>query len=105
MNGANYYQFEDLGGFYRIGSAEGVFCYLIEGTEKAMLIDTGYGLADLREAVREITSLPLIIVNTHGHCDHIGGNGYFDVPCYIHPDDMTIPVIHGSVPEPTYMRC
>lgn len=96
MNGANYYQFEDLGGFYRIGSAEGVFCYLIEGTEKAMLIDTGYGLADLREAVREITSLPLIIVNTHGHCDHTGGNAYFDVPCYIHADDVQLAHEHNT---------
>ena len=60
MMGENYYNFEDLGGFYRIGSAEGVFCYLIEGTEKAMLIDTGYGLADLKTAVEEITSLPLV---------------------------------------------
>ena len=44
MSGTDYYKFEDLGGFYRIGSAEGVFCYLVEGSDKAMLIDTGYGI-------------------------------------------------------------
>lgn len=73
MRGEDYYKFEDMGGFWRIGSNEGVFCYLIEGSEKAMLIDTGYGLGDLRSAVEKVTGLPLIIVNTHGHCDHIGG--------------------------------
>ncbi|MBQ6315315.1 MAG: MBL fold metallo-hydrolase [Mogibacterium sp.] len=96
MNSRDYYQFEDMGGFYRIGSPEGVFCYLILGTKQAMLIDTGYGLADLKAAVDRVTDLPLVIVNTHGHCDHIGGNGYFDVPCYIHNDDVSLARQHAA---------
>ena len=85
-----YYQIEKLDGFCRIGSPEGVFSYLVCGTELAMLIDTGFGLGDLRTAVEQITTLPLIIVNTHGHCDHVGGNAQFDAPCYMHPADWNL---------------
>ena len=52
--------------------------YLLVGKEKALLIDTGYGLCRLDEAVKEITDLPVIVVNTHGHYDHVGNNGLFD---------------------------
>lgn len=52
--------------------------YLVIGDEKAALIDTGNGLTDLPESVREITDLPVIVINTHGHYDHMWGNHYFD---------------------------
>ena len=91
-----YYQFEDLGGYYRISSPEAVFSYLIIGSERAMLIDTGYGLGDLAAAVREKTSLPLVIVNTHGHCDHVGGNAQFNIPCYMHPADWQLARAHTT---------
>ena len=61
-----YYNIEKMSGYYRIGSPEAVFCYLIVGEEKAMLIDTGYAYGDLRGAVDSITDKPLVIVNTHG---------------------------------------
>ena len=92
----SYYRIEDLGGYYRIGSPEAVFSYLIVGAERAMLIDTGYGLGDLPAAVREVTELPLVIVNTHGHCDHMGGNARFDAPCYMHPADWTLARAHAA---------
>lgn len=85
-----YYQIENMDGYYRIGSAENIFCYLIVGTKKAMLIDTGYGYGNLREAVKSITDKPLIIVNTHGHCDHVGGNAQFEEKCFIHEQDMEL---------------
>ena len=94
----SFYQTENFGSYDRIGSAEGVFAYLIRGTERAMLIDTGYGLGDIKGVVNSLTSLPLLIVNTHGHCDHVGGNGCFDVPCYIHPKDMELAGRH-TTPE------
>lgn len=47
--------------------------YLVCGGEKAVVIDTMNCIADVHAAVREITNLPLEVVNTHGHCDHIYG--------------------------------
>jgi glyoxylase-like metal-dependent hydrolase (beta-lactamase superfamily II) len=96
-----YYQIEKRDGYFRIGSAESVFSYLIVGKERAALIDTGYGLGDLKAAVEEITRRPLLILNTHGHCDHMGGNAQFDVPCYIHPKDMELAREHAA---PTMRR-
>lgn len=53
--------------------------YLIIGPEKAMLIDTGFGLGDLKGLVDEITGgMPIIVVNTHDHFDHAYGNCRFN---------------------------
>ena len=56
-----------------------VLSYLVLGADKALLIDTGFGLSDLKAYVRTLTDLPLMVVNTHVHPDHSGGNGQFDV--------------------------
>ncbi len=50
------------------------FMYLLLGSEKAMLIDTGCGEGNLRHVVESITRKPVMVVNTHGHFDHTGGN-------------------------------
>lgn len=51
--------------------------YLLEGNKKALLIDTGYGTNTLAAFVKTVTDKPLIVVNTHFHPDHAGGNGEF----------------------------
>lgn len=63
-----------------------VHIYLFLGEEKALLTDTGFGcFPDLKEKVAEITDLPLIVLNSHGHPDHCGGNANFGT-IYAHPD-------------------
>lgn len=57
---------------------EETHCYLLCGTEKALLIDTGLGIANIRTVVDRFTSLPVIAAATHVHWDHIGGHGYFE---------------------------
>lgn len=52
-------------------------CYLLKGSERALLIDTGLGIGDISAPVRELTNLPVAAVATHNHWDHIGGHGYF----------------------------
>ena len=44
--------------------------YLVEGSDSALIIDTGLGVADLVSTVKKLTGKPLIVVNTHGHPDH-----------------------------------
>lgn len=91
-----YYNIENRDGYNVITSIDGVVCYLIVGSEKAMLIDTGYGLGDLQVAVRTVTDKPLYIMNTHGHIDHVGGNGYFTETCYIHEADVELAKKHAG---------
>ncbi|MBQ3193027.1 MAG: MBL fold metallo-hydrolase [Oscillospiraceae bacterium] len=65
-----------------------VNAFLVEGTEKAALIDTGCGIGNLAQIVRELTQKPLIILMTHGHFDHDGGVKQFPgVPVYLHEAD------------------
>lgn len=53
--------------------------FLIDGPEKAMLIDTGFGVGDLKGLVKEIVGdKPLVVVNTHSHFDHAYGNSQFE---------------------------
>lgn len=54
------------------------YMYLLEGDEKALLIDTGYGAENLKEYVEKLTSKPILVVNTHYHPDHAAGNGEFE---------------------------
>jgi glyoxylase-like metal-dependent hydrolase (beta-lactamase superfamily II) len=56
-----------------------VWMYLIVGPEKALLVDTSFGLGDLKGLVAEISGdKPVIVVNTHCSCDHSYGNCQFD---------------------------
>ncbi len=57
---------------------EETHCYLLVGFEKAALIDTGLGVSDIKKAVDRLTSLPVTVLTTHAHWDHIGGHKYFD---------------------------
>ena len=55
----------------------GVRSFLIVGTEKALLIDTGFGQVDFEKEISQITNLPVILVNTHSDGDHTGKNQVF----------------------------
>jgi glyoxylase-like metal-dependent hydrolase (beta-lactamase superfamily II) len=53
--------------------------YLLVGNEKALLIDTGMGFGNIKDTVDAITDLPIIVVNTHSHYDHVSNNHHFDI--------------------------
>jgi glyoxylase-like metal-dependent hydrolase (beta-lactamase superfamily II) len=63
---------------------ERVKSHLIVGRERAILLDTGMGVANIRTEVERLTDLPVTVVNSHAHWDHIGGNALFD-EILIHP--------------------
>lgn len=52
--------------------------YLIVGTDSAVLFDTGIGVVPMRPVVEELTRLPITVINSHSHYDHVGGNSEFD---------------------------
>lgn len=57
---------------------EEVISFVIHGDERAILLDTGMGVGDIRAEAETLTSLPLVVVNTHCHYDHIAGNYQFE---------------------------
>ena len=63
--------------------------YLVEGRDSALLIDTGTGVANLDSIVKTLTKLPVIVVNTHGHPDHSGGNFQYE-KIYAQPLDFEL---------------
>lgn len=64
--------------------------FLITGTERSLLIDSGWGAFDLKAEVEKITGLPVTLVNTHSDGDHIGGNWRFKDDIWIHPGEIDI---------------
>lgn len=72
---------EPVPGVFRIQEPlheENVKSFLVLGTDRAALIDTGMGVADIAAVVRSLTDLPVTVINSHAHWDHIGGNELFD---------------------------
>lgn len=63
--------------------------YLVLGEDKAALIDTGMGIGSLKAVIEKITALPIIVINTHCHPDHAGGNYEF-APALINPTDLDV---------------
>ena len=63
---------------YEPGQFEEVVSYLIIGTERAVLFDTGLGIGDMHALVTKLTNRPISVINSHAHYDHIGGNHAFD---------------------------
>jgi glyoxylase-like metal-dependent hydrolase (beta-lactamase superfamily II) len=56
---------------------EEVICYLIVGERRALLFDTGIGVGRIRDVVAGLTKLPVTVLNSHTHFDHVGGNADF----------------------------
>ena len=62
----------------RIRNGAGDLMYLVEGKNKAALIDTGVGVGDLKKYVSSLTNKPYVVIITHGHVDHAAGTAQFD---------------------------
>ncbi len=65
-------------------------CYIV-GCEKEKvcgIIDPGSEGEKIKEIIESKNLKPIMIINTHGHFDHIGANHFFNLPVYIHKDDL-----------------
>lgn len=65
-------------GIHLIAEPGHVFSWLIVGSEECVLLDTGLGIADVRVPVRAVIDAPPLVVNSHVHFDHVGGNHLFE---------------------------
>ncbi len=75
-------------GFWSIEDGR-VRCFLVEGKDRAILVDTGFGTGDLASLVLSITSKPLTLVITHADGDHIGANRGFS-RAHMHPSEFAL---------------
>jgi glyoxylase-like metal-dependent hydrolase (beta-lactamase superfamily II) len=64
-------------GVWVVGEPPHVSSFLVAGSERAVLLDTGLGLVPVRPVAEGLTRLPLSVVNTHSDFDHVGGNHEF----------------------------
>ena len=72
---ADWFHVEDLGdGVTLIAEPGHVNSFLVQGAERALLFDSGLGIAPISEIVRSLTDTPLLVVSSHDHVDHRGGN-------------------------------
>src|SRR6202167_2733965 len=62
---------------YEPHQAEETISYLIVGAKRALLFDTGMGIGDLRKVIAQLTKLPVIVLNSHTHNDHVGDDWEF----------------------------
>ncbi|MBQ0000036.1 MAG: MBL fold metallo-hydrolase [Clostridiales bacterium] len=85
-------------GLFLLDEAGEATGYLLVGEEKACLIDTMNGYNDLAKATASLTDKPVVVVNTHGHPDHIFGNIYFD-KAFLHPADLKLADMFLNDPE------
>jgi glyoxylase-like metal-dependent hydrolase (beta-lactamase superfamily II) len=76
---------------------EQTHAYLIIGNRRAALVDTGLGVVNICEIVKNLTNLPIFVIITHAHWDHIGGLKYFE-NYYIHKFDASW--TNGNFPLP-----
>ncbi|MBO5292863.1 MAG: PLP-dependent transferase [Lachnospiraceae bacterium] len=72
---------------WQVQEARGVYFTVIQGDRRAIVMDTGHGIADNRGYVDQLLSVPYIVINSHGHPDHTQGNYQFE-EVYIHPLDL-----------------
>ncbi|MGA2099784.1 MAG: MBL fold metallo-hydrolase [Candidatus Sulfotelmatobacter sp.] len=68
----------DVFAIYEPHQAEETIGYLIVGKQRALLFDTGMGISDVKKVTAELTKLPIVVLNSHTHDDHVGGNWQFD---------------------------
>lgn len=77
--------------------------YLLLGSQRAMLIDAGLGNGNLRAFVeRMVGDLPLDVVITHGHPDHIAAMGQFQDRYSVYMSHRDLPMVQGFVERMGY---
>ncbi len=81
-----YKLLDDTYAIYEPYQFEEAISYLVLGSDKAVLIDSGNGIGNIKKVVEELTDRPVSVLLTHEHHDHSGGASLFDeVAIYDNP--------------------
>jgi glyoxylase-like metal-dependent hydrolase (beta-lactamase superfamily II) len=64
-------------GVHLVAEPGHVSCWLVHGRDRSALVDTGLGLRSIASAIEPLTARPVVVVSSHSHFDHVGGNGEF----------------------------
>ncbi len=88
---------------------EETHCYLLNGSERSLLIDTGLGICNIYDEVVRLTDKPITAVATHIHWDHIGGHEFFP-DFYAHEAELNwlngeFPLTMEQIKEMVVDRC
>lgn len=88
---------------------EETHCYLLNGEERSLLIDTGLGICNIYDEVKKLTDKPITAIATHIHWDHIGGHKYFS-DYYAHKAELDwlngkFPLSIKTIQEMVVDRC
>jgi glyoxylase-like metal-dependent hydrolase (beta-lactamase superfamily II) len=89
---------DDIYAIYEPGQFEEVISFLMIGEDFALMFDTGLGIGNIRRVVEQLTNLDIVVLNSHTHYDHIGGNHLFDT-IYGTATEYTQRRAQGSPPE------
>jgi glyoxylase-like metal-dependent hydrolase (beta-lactamase superfamily II) len=73
-----YRVMEGVFAIYEPGHWDRVLSYLVVGSERAVLFDTGLGIGNIFRLCSELTPREVLVVNSHSHYDHVGGNHAFE---------------------------
>lgn len=98
MNGERFKAVEVLRGIWHIRDEMDVCMTLLEGETEALLVDTGYGTADVGAFVSTLTQKPLTVILTHGHHDHAAGARWFP-ETWMFPQDREDFALYAGFPH------
>ncbi len=94
----------DVYAFYEPGQFEEVLSYLVLGKKNAALIDTGCGIGNVKRLTEELTKLPVKVVNTHSHYDHVAQDHLFtDTAMFDAPNARQASKVGYSVMEMSHL--
>lgn len=76
---------------------QGNYSYLILGTQRAVLFDAGTGLKDIVPVARSLTALPITVIPSHLHFDHVGALGRLDKTALIDSPSLRARIVDSKL--------
>ena len=74
------------------GHWQHVISFLIIGSRKSVLFDTGMGISDISKVVRKLTDTDVMVVNSHTHFDHIGDDWRFP-EIFVYSENQAVEIL------------